>query len=226
MTKRVDDAGRAFAGSQLQMQLHATHRLAAFEAAICESLGEEEVDLISPVAAESFREYMDGSFLEALGLRQYREQLREFWPKSGPRWDGLGRVNPSGAILLFEGKSYPEEMVSSCSATAESSLELIRKSLDEAKSWFGGASDADWLKGYYQYANRLAHVYFFRHYLGIDAWLVNVCFIDDETTRATNRTQWDAGLSTAVQALGFSDTPKYVVDIFLESGSYAELVEE
>ena len=74
----------------------------------------------------------------------------------------------------MEAKSYPQEMYGQgCKATGES-RELIERSTKAAKDWFHADSSGDWLGPYYQFANRLSHIYFLREIAGIDAWLVNL----------------------------------------------------
>src|SRR2546423_2873618 len=90
--KRRDDEGRAFAGSQLQMQLYVARREEELTAAVLKALHSSgaslhRIDWVAPLERKRFSEPCDGSFLELLGLGQLRAQLADFWPKGGPRWD-------------------------------------------------------------------------------------------------------------------------------------------
>ena len=184
--RRTDDLGRAFKGSQLQIQIYVARRKEELSKAILTQLDcpvGTQLVWKSPLEKEEFKEYRDESFLEAVNLKHFAPKLAEFWPKSGPRWDGLARLEKNGQLLgivLVEAKSYPEEMRGQgCKATGES-LEKIKRSTEAAKDWFHADSSGDcWLGTYYQFANRLSHIYFLREIAGIDAWLVNLCFVDD-----------------------------------------------
>jgi hypothetical protein len=62
-------------------------------------------------------------------------------------------------------------------------------------------------------ANRIAHLYFFREVLGIDAWLVNLCFVDDRHCR-TAQPEWELGLAEAKRNMGITTVP-FEADVFL-----------
>ena len=90
---RIDANGRAFAGSQLQMQLYVDRHRSVLDRAIREATGlVGELEWVSPVRKAEFREFKDAPFLHALRLENLTQSLRAFWPTSGPRWDGLARV--------------------------------------------------------------------------------------------------------------------------------------
>jgi hypothetical protein len=95
--QRVDGNGRAYAGSQRQIQTYVNELPEALSAAVIQSLGadfpaNEKVRWVSPIAAEHYVEYLDTDFLHALGFPQHGEALRRFWPKGGPCWDALARI--------------------------------------------------------------------------------------------------------------------------------------
>lgn len=214
---RVDDEGRAYAGSQLQMQLYAARRLPFLQTALVTALNrpEERLDWIAPLEHEQFEELLDEAFVNALGLQAHVNALRDFWPGSGPRWDGLARLHPSGVVLLIEGKSYPAEMRGNgCQAKNPRSLELIDSALNGTKAWLGVSPTVDWKGELYQYANRLAHVRFLREQ-GVEAWLVNLCFVDDPTKNPTDAGTWTRALSCAKQDLGLGDISHVAVDVLL-----------
>src|SRR4051812_16709390 len=133
--KRRDEYGRAFAGSQLQIQIYVNRRRERLNAAILSELPVSErdatIDWRSPLEACRFAEFMDGRFLEALGLPRLAPRLEQFWPRSGPRWDGLAVLTKSSApcgYLLVEAKSYPDELLGrGCGAVKDSdSHQLIK----------------------------------------------------------------------------------------------------
>jgi hypothetical protein len=214
---RVDDLGRAFAGSQLQVQLYSARLCPTLEAALAGALNRagERLDWVAPLEDQGFEELLDEAFINALGLGAHAAALRGFWPGSGPRWDGLAWLRPSDAVLLVEGKSYPAEMRGSgCQAKAPRSIELIDAALDATKAWLGAPHVADWKGELYQYANRLAHVRFLRE-RGIEAWLINLCFLDDPTKNPTDAATWTSALTQAKKDLCLGDISHVAVDVLL-----------
>ena len=181
---RTDERGRAWAGSQLQIQIAVSRRQSALSQKTAKAIGLPAASSLvwtSPLEEDRFAEYMDRSFLRALGLERLAPSLAAFWPRSGPRWDGLARVETARAlsgVVLVEAKSYPKEMEGGGCKAEGASLGQIREALEEAKRWFAVPDSVDWLGPWYQFANRLAHVYFLRERHGIPTWLVNVCVVD------------------------------------------------
>src|ERR1051325_8954008 len=122
MNDRVDEFGRAYAGSQLQIQTYVNRRRGELDASIFTALPElastgATLEWVSPIEEDQFREHSDESFLDSVGLLGLAGELADFWPQGGPRWDALARINwPDGrssGVLLLEAKSYPKEMYSS-----------------------------------------------------------------------------------------------------------------
>ena len=70
----------------------------------------DTIEWLSPVESDQYAEYYDGEFLKRLGIGELKISLHSFWPRSGPRWDGLARTS-SGKFLLVEAKAYIEEAV-------------------------------------------------------------------------------------------------------------------
>lgn len=214
---RTDERGRAFAGSQLQVQLYSARLAPTLSAALAKAVGHPSDSLkwIAPLEDDLFDELLDEAFIRALGYGAHANALRAFWPGSGPRWDGLARLEPSGTVLLIEGKSYPAEMRGSgCQAKDPNSIRLIDAALDDTKRWLNVPVDRNWKGDLYQYANRLAHVRFLRD-LGVDAWLVNLCFVNDPTKNPTDESTWRDALAQAKKDLGVADISHLAVDVML-----------
>lgn len=110
----------------------------------------------------------------------------EFWPQSGnvPNWDAGGRLESNSATeyLLIEAKAHVEELQSSCTAKEaqkKGGLDKIKNALETTIKANDFAADMDrWLRPYYQYANRLAHLHFLIEH-GIPARLVFIYFCGD-----------------------------------------------
>ncbi len=88
------------------------------------------------------------------------EPWTKFWPQKGnpPNWDAVGRITINGedSWLLVEAKAHTAEIGSTCQASEAGGLARITESLRTVSADLGASSDADWLRGYYQYANRIA----------------------------------------------------------------------
>ncbi|REK76083.1 hypothetical protein [Paenibacillus paeoniae] len=128
-------------------------------------------------------EYKDQDFLNRLGIDYL--SLKSFWPKGGPQWDDLGRIKQAKGndVILVEAKSNLAELKSGgTKARSSSSLSLINKSLQELKDYLGVASESNWANVYYQYCNRLAHLYYLRNHK-VKAYLVFVYFIGDHSVK-------------------------------------------
>lgn len=193
---RTDEIGRAFKGSQLQIQIYVNRRQQELNEAIVQAhptLAElnPEFRWVSPLESCQCEEYRDEAFLSALGLERFLPDLKVFWPPRGPVWDGLAclSTDEGAGVLLVEAKSYPEEMYGSgCQASAPS-LKKINAAFDELERWLGVKRREVWIGSLYQSANRLAHLYLLREKLGVPTWLANVCFTHDPHA-STNVAVW------------------------------------
>lgn len=86
--------------------------------------------------------------------------------------------------------------------------------------------DRNWTGNLYQFANRLAHLYFFRKRANVQAWLVNVYFTDDPSSpHPTSRADWAAALSRVKEQLGLEHTSVRFCGIdLLENGQHLGLI--
>jgi len=137
----------------------------------------ERIDWRSPVEEDSYAEYFDQAFLDRLSIQPSRIPLTAFWPTGGPRWDALATTD-SGRVLLVEAKAHIDESVDYRSEASAESYRRIEESLAAAKSAFRAADRSNWESPFYQYANRLAHLYFLRELNGFDAYLLFLYFAD------------------------------------------------
>jgi hypothetical protein len=130
----------------------------------------QPIEWLSP-KAEDYAEYRDQAFLDLLGIKLRKRNLKDFWPNRGPQWDALGMVE-NKAYFLVEAKAHVSEIISSSQAESPSSKALINKSLNETKDYLKLNPDFDLTKGFYQYSNRLAHLYLLRRLNNIPAYVV------------------------------------------------------
>lgn len=213
---RCDDTGRAFAGSQRQIQSYVNEQPSVLNQAISDAFKRSfSLRWVSPLSSDGYREYWDSAFLKVLDLSQHCKELNRFWPSGGPHWDALACVGNCG-VLLVESKSHvPEIFGTGCGAQAASSLKKIEQAIKATKEWLRVSPEADWKGPLYQSANRFAHLYFFTEILRIDAWLVNVYFTDDHSiTSPTSRAMWESGIADVKKSLGVGEVPR-CADVFL-----------
>lgn len=155
----------------------------------------------SPLASDHFKEYRDAAALERAGASSAASALGAFWPGRGPQWDALG-IGAKGESILVEAKAHIDEAVSPPSAASPESLALIRASLARTAEQIGARPTFEWSSTFYQYANRIAHLWFLRQH-GIDAWLVMLYFVgDNDMGGPKTSAEWLAAIRVIELALG------------------------
>lgn len=211
---------KALKGSQRWLQNLVNNRPELLADALRPRLGlsrDISISWLSPLESDDFAEYRDRAFLKRIGISLQHRALRTFWPSSGPQWDALGKTN-RGDILLVEAKAHIGELKSDCVA-GTSSLTLIQRSLAEAGRYFESTTTTEWSKTYYQYANRLAHLYLLRELNRLPAWLIFLYFINAEDVDGPKSVDaWQLAIETVHNHLGI--TPghlgPYVIDVFMD----------
>lgn len=164
----------------------------------------DRINWLSPLKSDGYAEYFDDAFLKRLGISNPAVPLKAFWPAGRPRWDALARTD-SGRIILVESKAYVEEAVDYRSRASANSLERIRGALAEAKVAFIAAADAAWIEPFYQYANRLAHLYYLRRLNGFSAYLLFLYFANaPDVLNPTNIEEWRGAERLIKKSLGLS----------------------
>lgn len=95
MSTQTDSYGRAFAGSQLQIQTYVNRRRDELNTALSKAIPEiasrcATIEWVSPIEEDRFAEYQDAEFLSRLGLLELRRELAfglrvaltgTLWPK-------------------------------------------------------------------------------------------------------------------------------------------------
>ena len=179
---------------------------------------EDPIVWTSPLDNDYFAEYMDAAFLDRLGVRLVQRRLSDFWPNSGPRWDGLARSGES--VFLIEAKANVKELDSSPCKAKPTSAVKIQAALNETRAFLRVDSNTDWTRCFYQYANRLAHLYLLRELNGCDAFLVFVYFVDDHTTEPVSQSGWRAAVALTKAHLGLPKSDwmsRYVKDTYIDT---------
>ena len=163
------------------------------------------VTWVSPLPDDDLAEYRDGSFLERVGYSHLTAQLAAFWPSRGPQWDALG-VLPGNGVVLVEAKAHLAEFKSPPSQAKGKSRDKIIASLETVKSRLNTEGSADWSQTYYQYANRIAHLWWLCDQ-GVDAHLTFVSFLhDSDMNGPTVAAEWEAAFRQADRVLGLPNS--------------------
>ncbi len=160
------------------------------------------IEWLSPLATDEFAEYRDAAFLERLGLPEAADALQVFWPRRGPQWDALAC---SGDVkFLFEAKAHlPEAFSAPSQASNPDSVELIRSSLSQAIEFLSANPIAPWDRAFYQYANRIAHLFFLRQIVKVDARMVFIDFVGDaEMGGPEHPAAWEGAYAIIDHVLG------------------------
>lgn len=178
---------------------------------------EEEIQWLSPLETDEYAEYRDEAFLDRLCITLELYPLKDFWPSRGPQWDGLGK-STEGKLFLVEAKSHISELISTFKGNNQASIDKILSSLEETRKRFGVKTDFDWSKTFYQYTNRLAHLYLLRKNK-LSAYLVNVYFLNDsEMDGPATEDEWKGALRLLHRCLGLREhlLRGFVVEAFID----------
>ena len=179
------------------------------------------IDWKSPLKADDYAEYRDKDFLMRLGIsvNKMKYPLSDFWPDNGPQWDALGISG--NEIILVEAKANISEMASpGTGAKNPQSIKKIRNSLDEVKKYLSVSDTIDWTGTFYQYVNRIAHLYYLREKNKIKAHLLFIYFINDGSVNGPKtKDEWLGAIQTMECYLGLAKKHKlrkYIYDIFID----------
>jgi hypothetical protein len=230
--RRVDDHGRAFKGSQRQVQTWVNDFPDELNARILAELAPLQalaptITWTSPLREENYKEYRDAEFLKRVNLGDLTGELEEFWPAGGAVWDGLAvyatNTSRGGGVILVEAKSYPGEFYGDgCDAGRAPSEQSrrnriqIASSLRETQTWLGMGEIPNWMGPLYQSANRLAHVYWLQMKAQRDAWLVHLLF-ENDPSHPTTRAEWKQAISALDEQLGLAEAPAWHANLILEA---------
>jgi hypothetical protein len=180
-------------------------------------LQNDKIYWLSPLHNDNYSEYLDSAFINLLNV-PLSKKLSDFWPSGGPHWDALGKSD-NGIVFLIEAKANIPEIVSPGTKAKEKSKIIIDKSLKETKTYLKIENEIDWSGKYYQYTNRLAHLYFLRVLNNVPTYLINIYFINDSSVNGPkSKTEWLEGLEIlkSYLGIGYHILSKYMIDIFID----------
>lgn len=157
----------------------------------------------SPLRSDGFSEYRDKKFIDYLGLKLEDRPLKSFWPSRGPRWDALAETDMS-QVLLVEAKAHKAEIREQGTDASGESKDRIDCSLKETQLFLDADLSVDWSEyPFYQYANRLAHLYLLTELNGIDAYLLMIYFLNDcEMGGPNSPTIWRKAIQSFREEMG------------------------
>jgi len=207
-------------GSLKDLQVLINVKKKYLDAEISKVIGKQmSINWRSPLQTDDYAEYRDEDFLKRLGiLGKITYPLSDFWPDNGPQWDALGVSEDE--IILVEAKANIPEMVSPGTKAGTSSRRKIKNSLDEVKKYLSVSDSIDWTGTFYQYVNRIAHLYYLREKNQIEARLLFIYFINDVTVRGPKtKDEWLGAIQTMECYLGLDKNHKlrkYIHDIFID----------
>ncbi len=137
-----------------------------------------------------------------------KSRWQQFWPtgRGIHNWDAVGWIGsePYRDLILLEAKSHIREIQSDCGATSPQSIRKISEAFKETKGALGVNLDADWMRPYYQAANRIATLYFLQQE-GIPTRLLLLYFLGDHYAgQECPRTEqeWDQAMDAQWTHLG------------------------
>ncbi|GAG66797.1 unnamed protein product [marine sediment metagenome] len=207
-------------GSLKNLQVAINAKKKNLDAEVSKVIGKKmKIDWKSPLKTDDFAEYRDKGFLIRLGiLNEIKYPLSNFWPDNGPQWDALGVSGDE--MILVEAKANIPEMVSPGTKAEPGTRKRIENSLNELKKYLNISNGTDWTGTFYQYVNRIAHLYYLREKNDIKAHLLFIYFINDVTVHGPKtKDEWLGAIQTMECYLGLDKKHKlrkYIHDIFID----------
>jgi hypothetical protein len=161
--------------------------------------------------------------------QQQQETLKglwgNYWTGNTQNWDAIIIHIEKEQIeyVIVEAKAHLKEIESDCSAEKDSTNETkIKNAFERTKNTFGVKTNNDWLKQYYQLANRLAFINFL-HSQNINCSLLNVYFINGysnkkgENKSVKDKEEWAEAIQEEYNYLGINDNArKYISEVFID----------
>ncbi len=207
-------------GSLKNLQVAINEKKKYLDGEISKVIGKRlKIDWRSPLKSDGYAEYRYEDFLKNLGiLNKIKYPLSDFWPKNGPQWDALGVSGDE--IILVEAKANIPEIVSPGTKAETDSRRKIENSLDEVKKYLSVSDNIDWTGTFYQYVNRIAHLYYLREKNKIETLLLFIYFINDVSVNGPKtKDEWLGAIQTMECYLGLAKKHKlrkYIYDIFID----------
>jgi hypothetical protein len=155
-------------GSEWHLLRHLGYHRAYFSEKVIRAIGGQSIEWLDSkfsqkrAPLEDDKEFVGLEFIQDAPVQ---DKWKSFWPQTGnaQNWDAVGKIHLDNAPewLLVEAKGHIGEIKSKCGATNQTSKKTIYSALEKTSRAFGSRQPIEtWLEPYYQYANRLAVLYF------------------------------------------------------------------
>jgi hypothetical protein len=207
-------------GSEWHLLRYLGYHRRALNAAVLACTGATAIDWLdapfatAPALLELDAEWEGAAFLAA--ATEVHRRWEAFWPQRGSaqRWDAVARLEGSNGPewLLVEAKAHLAELQAPCQARAVASIAQIDRAFDLTRAAVGATavSSAVWRGPAYQYANRLAVLYFLRHLCDppIPARLLFIYFCGDSRRGVpgpVDAVAWQPAITAMRQSLGIDE---------------------
>jgi hypothetical protein len=150
-----------------------------------------------------------------------------FWPTTGTplTWDGIAHRTAPEEWVLIEAKANHPEFCSPPTGSGKQSREKIDASLRRTQRHLGVHAAFCWAGTYYQYANRLAFLYFMNTIARIPARLVFLYFtgdtFPDKRPCPATRKEWEGLITACHLTLGLPEhhaLSDRIYNVFLPCG--------
>ncbi|MBI4242954.1 MAG: hypothetical protein HY606_02585 [Planctomycetes bacterium] len=170
-----------------------------------------DIEWVSPLERDNFKEYRDDSFLWPIQQAWHYKKLGSFWPSTGPQWDGLAIIHgkdDSKGTILAEAKATTYELGGphyACRSESGYNIERINSAFSKVKDALRVDQAFDWMGDYYQYVNRIAHLYFLHVICDIPTWLVYLYFISRDADEKQAIKYWENCISGIYNKLGLPE---------------------
>jgi|APSaa5957512622_1039677.scaffolds.fasta_scaffold66702_1 hypothetical protein len=156
-------------------------------------------------------EFLDAQIVGNERLTTIKEAWETFWPQTGtpPQWDAIAvaKREEESHYLIFEAKAHSKELRSDCTARPVSSM-IIEGAFEQTRAELGIVTDNDWMKNYYQIANRIAVCNFLNQH-DVSTYIVNLYFMGERSPLFPRKSlcpnsveEWEAELELQYHHLG------------------------
>lgn len=179
------------------------------------------------------REWKGIDFLPQQQQENLKSKWEKYWTGNTQHWDGiiLHRSEGKEEWIIVEAKAHLKEIRSDCGAKENSKNEAkIKNAFAQTQKEFSINMNNNWLKNYYQLANRLAFINFLLDN-GINASLLNIYFINGyekyklkdrakvtiENKSVENEEEWKKVMNEEYDYLGINEKVKQLIsNIFID----------
>ena len=205
--------GQAVKGSKYMMQMAAS----PLQKYLLDKKIGEELVWLSPIVETDYEEYQlsEQTVCDFIGIERDKKTF-DFWPARQPQWDGIAIGKETATLYLFEAKSHLSETETSCSASSDTSKEMISKTMSKVASSVYNMNDNNiikeyWMKNNYQLANRLTFLHKMKKIVSnasfcADVKLVLINFVNDTTwdeeKRVNDPSQWKEHYDHIFETMG------------------------